>query len=106
MEKWVKGEGEGCRPCKIATVGIGRYRKALQEAGLDSVMEPVSKILDSEDVDTIGKVAATMDQIKATATPDLRAVLESIDCDIQKKEECGLCQDVPDAQPAEVNAEG
>ena len=93
MGNWVKGEGQECRPCRVA-VGVGRYRKTLTEAGQGNLADMVSAALEQEE-DTLIKVAATMDEVKALAPPEVKAVLESLDCELQGQEECGLCQDEP-----------
>lgn len=102
MQTWVKGEGQGCRPCRV-TVGVGKYRKALQAAGQDGLIGVVSEAL-NEDEDTVAKLAVAMDNVKTMAPPEVKAVLESIDCEIQNKEDCGACEtvaEVPVAPPAD-----
>lgn len=89
MQNWVKGEGQGCRPCRV-TVGVGKYRKALQAAGQDGLIEVVRAAL-NEDEDTVVKLAVAMDNVKTMAPPEIKAALEVIDCEIQNKEECGAC---------------
>jgi hypothetical protein len=90
MKQWVEGEGKECRPCRVA-VGVGQYRKALTEGGKPELVGVMSKAL-NEDDDTIKHLAEAMDEVKKQASPELRAKLESIDCQIQKKEECGICE--------------
>lgn len=90
MSTWVKGTGQGCRPCRIASIGVSKYNKILREAGQEELVEQVrGALLDEED--TISKLVTVMDSVKAVAPEDVRARLESVDCEIQNKEECGLC---------------
>jgi hypothetical protein len=90
MATWVKGEGQGCRPCRIASVGVSKYNKILREAGQEELVEQVrGALLDEED--TIGKLVVVMDNVKSAAPADVRAKLESVDCEIQNKEDCGAC---------------
>ena len=99
-KKWVKGEGKDCRPCRVA-IGVGKYRRTLTEGGKPELVQVMSTALMTDD-DTIGNLAGAMDEVKEKAPPELREKLVSIDCEIQKKEECGTC-DI--AQPVAV-AEG
>jgi hypothetical protein len=76
-------------------MGIGQYRKVLEDAGQIAAYETVSKALQAEGLtageDIMVNLAVAYDQVKAAVPPEVRAKLESIDCEIQKREECGLC---------------
>lgn len=92
MGAWLKGEGAECRPC-IITDGVRKYREALETSGHEDM---VGKVRDAvmSDEDPIQKIAAAMDEIKEQVPPEVRAQLESIDCSLQNKEECGACEDL------------
>jgi hypothetical protein len=82
---------------------MGKYRKVLQDAGQEELVEVVRGALLNGD-DTIGNLASAMDTVKAKAPPAVKATLESIDCEIQNREECGACEvPVPAAAPVVDN---